>query len=93
LQRFSERQGTPRFHCHLPTDKALAVLEHRGDGCGIRQPSRLVKVPQDTVMRLGRKAGDHTRAAHDELVSFSPLDEKAATGREVELRPQEGEKL
>ena len=92
-QRFSERKGTPLFHCHLPTDKALAVLEHLGDGCGVRQTSRLVKVHQDTVMRLGRKAGVHARAAHDDLVSFSPLDEKAAAGREVELRPEEGEEL
>jgi hypothetical protein len=92
-RRFSERKGTPLFHCHMPTDKSLAVLEHLGDGCGVRQTSRLVKAHQDTVMRLGRKAGDHARAAHDNLVSFSPLDEKAATGRDVELRPEEGEEL
>jgi hypothetical protein len=43
-QRFSERKGTPLFHCHLPQDKALAVLEHLHDGCGIRQTSRLLRV-------------------------------------------------
>jgi hypothetical protein len=79
-RRFSERKGTPLFHCHLPADKAVAVLEHLQDGCGVRQTSRLVKVHQRTVMRLGRKAGDHAKAAHDELVSFSPLDEETATG-------------
>jgi transposase-like protein len=61
--RFSERKGTPLFHCHLPADKATAVLEHLQDGCGVRQTSRLVKVHQRTVRRLGRKAGDHARAA------------------------------
>jgi len=79
-QRFSERKGTPLFHCHLPRDKALAVLEHLNDGCGVRQTSRLVNVQQHTVMRLGRKAGAHAKGAHDELVSFSPLDGQAATG-------------
>ena len=92
-RRFSERKGTPLFHCHLPADKALAVLEHLQDGCGVRQTSRLVRVNQRTVTRLGRKAGDHARAAHDELVSLSPPDDQAAAGREVELRLQEGEEL
>ena len=92
-QRFSERKGTPLFHCHLPADKAFAVLGHLQDGCGVRQTSRLVKVHQRTVLRLGRKAGDHAKVAHDELVSLSPLDDETATRREVELRPQEGEEL
>jgi hypothetical protein len=92
-RRFSERKGTPLFHCHLPADKAVAVLEHLQDGCGVRQTSRLVKVHQRAVMRLGRKAGDHAKAAHDELVSFSPRDDQAPVGREVGLRLQEGEEL
>jgi hypothetical protein len=92
-QRFSERKGTPLFHCHLPPDKATAVLEHLQDGCGVRQTSRLVKVHQATVTRLGRLAGQHAKAAHDDLVGFSPLDHPAAAGREVVLRRQEGEAL
>jgi LacI family transcriptional regulator len=91
--RFSERKGTPLFHCHLPQDKALAVLEHLDDGCGVRQTSRLVHVHQDTVMRLGRLAGSHAKDTHDELVSFSPLDDDVAAGREVELRAEEREEL
>src|SRR5215203_2096094 len=78
--RFSERKGTPLFQSHLPQDKALAVLEHLGDGCGVRQTSRLVKVHQRTVTRLGRLAGEHAKAAHDDLVSFSPLDDEVAAG-------------
>jgi hypothetical protein len=92
-RRFSQRRGTPLFHCHLPDEKALCVLEHLQDGCGVRQTSRLARVHQRTVTRLGRKAGDHARSAHDELVSFSPLDDQVATGREVELRHQEAEQL
>ena len=91
--RFSERKGTPLFDCRLPLDKAAAVLAHLQDGCGVRQTERLVGVNRNTVMRLGRLAGDHARAAHDELVSFSPLDDEAPAGREVELRVQEGEEL
>jgi LacI family transcriptional regulator len=92
-KRFSERKGTPLFHSHLPQDKAQAVLEHLHDGCGVRQTSRLVKVHQATVTRLGRLAGRHAKATHDEVVAFSPLDAQAPAGREVELRPEEGEEL
>jgi LacI family transcriptional regulator len=84
--RFSQRKGTPLFHCHLPEEKARSVLEHLGEGCGVRQTSRLVRVHQDTVMRLGRKAGEHAKGAHDELVSFHPLDDQDVARQEVELR-------
>jgi transposase-like protein len=78
--RFSERKGTPLFDCRLDESKAQAVLAHLSDGCGVRQTERLAGVNRNTVMRLGRRAGDHARAAHDELVSLSPLDDEAATG-------------
>jgi hypothetical protein len=92
-QRFPERQGTPLFHCHLPPDEAQAVPEHPQDGCGVRQTSRLVRVHQATVTRLGRLAGKHAKDAHDEVAGFSPLDHRGAAGREVVLRRQEGEAL
>jgi transposase-like protein len=92
-KRFSERKGTPLFNCRLPDDKAASVLAHLQDGCGVRQTHRLVGVHRDTVMRLGRQAGDHARAAHDELVGVSPLDHPAAAGREGVVRRQEGEEL
>ena len=91
--RFSERKGTPLFDCRLDDGKARAVLEHLQDGCGVRQTERLTRVNRNTVMRLARLAGGHARAAHDELVSFSPLHDEAAAGREVGLRPEEGEEL
>ena len=78
--RFSERKGTPLFDCRLDEAKARSVLAHLQDGCGVRQTERLAGVNRNTVMRLGRLAGDHARAAHDELVSLSPPHEKTATG-------------
>lgn len=70
--RFSERQGTPLFRSCLPHEKAVSVLEHLGEGVGVRQTERLVRVHRDTVMRLARLAGEHAQDAHDELVAFSP---------------------
>jgi transposase-like protein len=78
-QRFSQRKGTPLFACRLDEGKARSLLAHLSDGCGVRQTQRLVGVHRDTVMRLGL-AGNHARATHDELVSFSPLDEQTPTG-------------
>src|SRR5262245_42010547 len=82
LRRFSERKGTPLFACRLDEDKARSVLAHLHQGCGVRQTERLLGVHRDTVMRLGRLAGDHAKAAHGDLAGFSPstrrlqLDEK-----------------
>ena len=66
-QEFSERRGTALFGVHLPTAKALSVLEHVADGCGVRQTSRLTGASTNTVMRLTQKAGAHAAAIHDEL--------------------------
>src|SRR5579884_1100120 len=71
--RFSEFKGTPLFNSKLPHDKVLAILQHLADGCGTRQTARLVGVSKDTVTRLALLAGAHAKAAHDELVAFSPL--------------------
>ena len=75
--RFSERKGTPLYRSHLPEEKAVSILEHRNEGCGVRQTERLVKVHRDTVMRYGRLAGLHAKDAHDELVAFSPSDPRS----------------
>ena len=77
--RFSERKGTPLFHSHLPSEKAISVLEHLVEGNGVRQTERLVGVHRDTVMRLARKAGEHAHDAHEELVDFSPRDPRDPT--------------
>lgn len=72
--RFSERKGTPLYRSHLSPEKALSLLEHLAEGCGIRQTGRLVEAHRDTVMRYGRLAGGHAKLLHDELVAFSPGD-------------------
>jgi transposase-like protein len=72
--RFSERKGTPLFGAQLPEDKAVAVLQHIAEGVGVRKTARLVGVNNNTVVRYGRRAGEHARQLHDELVAFSPAD-------------------
>jgi len=78
--RFSERKGAPLFDCRLPRDKALAVLHHLAEGCGVRQTARLVGVNKNAVARLALLAGQHARQLHDELVGFSPLHPEASAG-------------
>ena len=72
--RFSERKGTPLYCAKLPEEKALSVLQHLQESCGVRQTSRLVGVNKNTVMRLAAVAGRHAKELHDELVAFSPSD-------------------
>jgi LacI family transcriptional regulator len=72
--RFSERKGTALFATRLPHEKALAVVQHLQEGCGVRQTGRLVGVDKDTVGRYALKAGGHAQDTHDEVVAFSPRD-------------------
>ena len=72
--RFSERKGTPLFDTRLPEGRALSILHHLAEGCGVRQTGRLVGVKHDAVIRLGRLAGAQAQQLHDELVAFSPSD-------------------
>jgi transposase-like protein len=91
--RFSENKGTALFDSKLPREKALSILEHLADGCGVRQTARLAKVNRKAVERLARRAGGHAKALHDELVAFSPSDARSADGREVVIRRKEAGKL
>ena len=91
--RFSERKGTPLSRSCLPPGKAASVLQHLVEGNGVRQTERLVGVHRDTVMRLGRMAGEHAKHAHDELVAFSPRDPRGPARRDVVVRRQEAEAL
>jgi LacI family transcriptional regulator len=76
--RFSERKGTPLFDARLPPDTALAVLAHVAEGVGTRKTARLTGVHPDTVTRYIRLAGGQAAQLHDELVAFSPGDERSA---------------
>ena len=91
--RFSERKGTPLFGSKLPQAKALSVLEHLHEGCGMRQTARLTRVGRTTVGRLALKAGGHAKALHDELVAVSPSNRRGAVRREVVVRRQEAKEL
>ena len=73
-QCFSERKGTALYRCKLPDGKALSVLQHLQESCGVRQTSRLVGVNKNTVVRLAVVAGQHAKDVHDEIVAFSPSD-------------------
>jgi len=77
-ERFSERKGTPLFRMKLYEKKAISLLEHISEGCGVRKTGRLVGVNRNTVMRYSRLAGEHARAIHDELVAFSPQNQRSS---------------
>jgi transposase-like protein len=77
-QRFAERKGTALYRSKLPEAKALSVLQHLQESCGVRQTSRLVGVNKNTVVRLALVAGQQAQEIHDELVAFSPPDPGSA---------------
>lgn len=74
---FSERKNTVLEQCRLSADKAVALLDHLREGCGVRATARLVKVSSNTVMRFAQLAGKHGQRLHDELVAFSPEDQRS----------------
>jgi transposase-like protein len=76
--RFSERKGTLLYRSKLPEGKALSVLQHLQESCGIRQTGRLVGVNKNTAVRFAAVAGQHARDVHDEVVAFSPPDPGSA---------------
>jgi hypothetical protein len=69
---YSQRKGTALERSQLPTDKAVSVLDHLREGCGIRATNRLTGVSRATVSRYLARAGGQSRNLHDELVAFSP---------------------
>ena len=92
-QPFSERRGTVLFDSRLPKEKVIEVMEHIAEGIGVRKTSRLTKVNRATVSRLTKLAGEHAEQLHEELVAFSPSDQRGSVRREVGLRVQEGKAL
>ena len=87
-QRFSERKGTPLFDSRLSEEKAIAVLEHIAEGCGVRKTGRLLGVSKDTITRYAVLSGGHAQQLHDELVAFSPGNAGSAMRRKVGVRGQ-----
>ncbi len=46
---FSERKGTVLEHSRLPEGKAISILEHMREGCGVRSTARLTRTSSNTV--------------------------------------------
>lgn len=67
-EEFSERRGTALFNTKIPEEQAASVINHLGEGCGVRATARLVHVAKDTVARLLRTAGRHAERFHDQRV-------------------------
>lgn len=76
--RFSERKGTPLFDVRLPEEKVVSLLEHLVEGVGVRKTSRLVGVTRNTVVRYSLRAGQHAHQLHEELVAFSPSNQRSS---------------
>ena len=67
-EEFSERRGTALFNTKVTEERAASVIDHLGEGCGVRATARLAHVSKDTVARLLRMAGRHAEQVHDSRV-------------------------
>jgi transposase-like protein len=67
-EEFSERRGTALFNIKVAEAKAVEVINHLTDGCGVRATARLTKVCKETVARLLRASGRHAERMHDQQV-------------------------
>ena len=67
-EEFSERRGTALFNTKVAEAKAVEVIDHLTDGCGVRSTARLTKVCKATVARLLRASGRHAERVHDQHV-------------------------
>jgi transposase-like protein len=67
-EEFSERRGTALFNTKVSEAKAIAVIDHLGEGCSVRSTARLTKVCKETVARLLRVSGRHAERVHDQHV-------------------------
>ena len=72
--RLQTDAAPPRSLASSPLGKAVSLLDHISESCGVRKTGRLIGVNKNTVMRYSRLAGEHAKMLHDELVSFSPGD-------------------
>ena len=67
-REFSERRNTALFNSKIAEKKALSVAEHLAEGISTKGTSRLVGVSAETVRRLRRNLGDHSRDFHEDKV-------------------------
>ena len=71
-EEFSERRGTALCNTKVTEAQAVSVIDHLGEGCGVRATARLVHVAKDTVARLLRGAGRQAERLHDQRVRHVP---------------------
>ena len=67
-EEFSERRGTALFNTKVSEAKAVEVIAHLTDGCGVRSTARLTKVCRETVARLLRVSGRQAERVHHQQV-------------------------
>jgi len=67
-QEFSERKGTALWNVKVEEAKAISIAKHLAEGCTFKGTSRLVQVDPETVRRMNRKIGRHSRQFHEEQV-------------------------
>jgi transposase-like protein len=60
-EEFSERRGTALFNTKVAEERAASIVNHLGEGCGVRATARLVHVAKDTVVYL-QPAGNSIRS-------------------------------
>src|SRR5262249_12508379 len=63
-EEFSERRGIALFNTKIAEEQAASVINHLGEGYGVRATTRLVHLATDTVARLLRMAGRHAERFH-----------------------------
>ena len=67
-REFSERKNTALFNTKIEEKKAISVACHLTEGISTKGTSRLVGVSAETVRRLRRNLGDHSREFHEDKV-------------------------
>ena len=67
-QEFSERSGSALFNTKISEEKAVSVIDHLNEGCGLTSTARLVHVSKDAVRRLIRVTGKVSKQIHDKKV-------------------------
>ena len=67
-REFSERRGSALFNTKITEDKAVSVMDHLNEGCGVKSTAKLVHVSKDAVRRLIEVTGKTSKEIHDKRV-------------------------
>ena len=67
-EEFSERKHSSLFNTKISEAKAVSVLDHLNEGCGLTGTAKLVGVHTDTVSRLIKVTGRCAEIIHDQKV-------------------------